>query len=180
MPPHTFREGDERTRRDFERLFEGRGGPKHFWCMAWRPIPVAVRTGPASGRKRAIRKAVREGVPVGILGYDAGEPVAWCSVAPRSTYRPLGGPPARDESKVWPIVCFFVRRDLRGQGLGPQLLDAAIATARRHGATIVEAYPVAPDAPSYRHMGFVPMFAAAGFKKVGVFGVRTSDTDLAS
>jgi hypothetical protein len=25
-----------------------------------------------------------------LLGYIDGDPIAWCSIAPRSTYRPLG------------------------------------------------------------------------------------------
>lgn len=73
---------------------------------------------------------------------------------------------------MWSIVCFFVRRDLRGQGLGPKLLKAAVAMARKHGARVVEAYPVDEDAPSYRFMGFVPMFADAGFAEVGRAGTR--------
>lgn len=40
---------------------------------------------------------------------------AWCSVAPRPTLRPLGGPEAdkRDEDSVWSLVCFFVTRRFR-------------------------------------------------------------------
>jgi hypothetical protein len=52
------------------------------------------------------------------------------------------------------------------------MLSAAIETARRHGATVVEAYPVDPDSPSYRFMGFVPLFRAAGFKSAGRAGTR--------
>jgi hypothetical protein len=55
-------------------------------------------------------------VPTGILGYQDGEPIGWCSVAPRPTYRPLGGPPDGDPEGVWSIVCFFVTRRMRGRG----------------------------------------------------------------
>jgi hypothetical protein len=44
--------------------------------------------------------------------------------------------------------------------------------ARRRGATVVEAYPVDPDSPSYRFMGFVSTFEAAGFREVGRAGAR--------
>jgi hypothetical protein len=37
---------------------------------------------------------------------------------------------------------------------------------------ILEAYPVDPDSPSYRHMGFVPAFAAHGFEEIGMAGSR--------
>lgn len=52
------------------------------------------------------------------------------------------------------------------------MIGAAIAYAKRKGATVVEAYPVDPDSPSYLHMGFVPAFAKAGFTKVGTAGTR--------
>jgi GNAT superfamily N-acetyltransferase len=83
----------------------------------------------------------------------------------------LGGLAGPDDT-VWSVVCFFVPRRLRRRGLMRRLLLAAIETARRHGATVLEAYPVDPDAPSYRFMGFVPLFRAAGFKSVGRAGSR--------
>lgn len=152
---------------DLERLFEARGGPSHCWCMAWRG--AGNRT---PDKKAALRACVRAGVPVGILGYLDGEPVAWCSIAPRESYRPLGGPMDGASERVWSLVCFFVVRRLRGHGLMHRLIAAAAAHAREQGATVVEAYPVAPDSPSYRFMGFVPAFAASGFEMVGPAGTR--------
>jgi len=32
---------------------------------------------------------VRRGITVGILAYAEGEPIAWCSIAPRETYAAL-------------------------------------------------------------------------------------------
>jgi hypothetical protein len=53
-----------------------------------------------------------------------------------------------------------------------RLIAAATDYARENGATVVEAYPVDPDAPSYRFMGFVPVFAEAGFAEIGRAGRR--------
>lgn len=53
-----------------------------------------------------------------------------------------------------------------------QLLAAALRHARKHGAKVVEAYPVEADSPSYRFMGFVPMFEEAGFREIGREGTR--------
>ena len=36
----------------------------------------------------------------------------------------------------------------------------------------MEAYPVDEDSPSYRFMGFVPMFEEAGFREIGREGMR--------
>ncbi len=45
-------------------------------------------------------------------------------------------------------------------------------TVAQTSATVIEAYPVVPDSPSYRFMGFVPVFAAAGPREVGRAGIR--------
>ncbi len=114
---------------------------------------------------------VAAGVPVGLLGYLDGEPVTWCSVAPRSTYRRLVSDGSSDDG-VWSIACLFVVRRLRGMGLAPTIVQAAVSHARAQGASIVEAYPVDADSPSYRFMGFVPVFQRAGFHEIGREGIR--------
>jgi GNAT superfamily N-acetyltransferase len=168
----TFHEVDASRWADLERLFESRGGPKHCWCMVWRGS-AAERKDPAR-RKAALKARVEAGTPVGVLGYVDGEPVAWCSIAPRGTYRDLGGleVPGEDPEGVWSVVCFFVARRFRGQGLMRRLLEEGIARARARGARVIEAYPVDPDSPSYRFMGFVPFFEVAGFREVGRAGSR--------
>jgi GNAT superfamily N-acetyltransferase len=104
-------------------------------------------------------------------GISGAQPIAWCSIAPRESYRPLGGPEG-GHSRVWSLACFFIRREHRRHGLAGPLLRAAIDFAARGGATIVEAYPVDPDSPSYRYMGFVELFQKAGFEEVGRAGAR--------
>ena len=174
MTDIAFHEVDRGRWSDLERLFESRGGPKHCWCMVWRATPGERKAVGGPNRKVALQRRVEVSVPVGILGYLDGEPVAWCSIAPRPTYRRLGGAqdPGDDPEKVWSITCFFITRRLRGVGLTKRLIEAAVANARARGATVVEAYPVDPDAPSYRFMGFVPVFEAAGFREVGRAGTR--------
>ena len=159
---------------DLERLFMAPGGPKHCWCMVWRSMPKAESRTDSKPKKAALARLVRDGKPVGILGYLDGEPAAWCSIAPRTTYRALGcvDDPADEPDSVWSLVCMFVPRRLRGQGITKYLISAAVEHARGKGATVIEAYPVDPDSPSYRFMGFVPSFAALGFQEVGTAGTR--------
>ncbi len=143
--------------------------------MVWRDSPAGEDKSSRPNKKRSIEKIIESGTPVGIIGYIEGEPTAWCSIAPRPTYRSgIGGieRPEQPPESVWSIACFFVPRRLRGQGMGEQLLRAAIDYDGAKGATSVEAYPVDPDSPSYLFMGFVPMFERAGFKKVGTAGTR--------
>ena len=173
-PRLQFRQVDRDRWDDLAALFEARGGPKSCWCMVWRQTPAEAKHKDGKSRRAALRSRVMRGVPVGILGYWHGTPVAWCSIAPRATYRDLGGTDdfADDANAVWSLVCFFIKRELRGQSMTDQLLEAAVAHARRHGAKVVEAYPVDPDSPSYRFMGFVSVFERAGFRKVGTAGKR--------
>jgi GNAT superfamily N-acetyltransferase len=168
----TFRPVDTTTWDDMERLFEGKGCPSYCWCMAWRATREERQHSTNADRKAQIKQRVMAGVPVGLLGYLDDVPVAWCSIAPRDTYRPLGGPEDDDGENVWSLVCMFTLRTLRRQGLSRQLIAAAVAHARQQGATIVEAYPVAIGSPSYRHMGYIPMYTTAGFHEVGRVGTR--------
>lgn len=166
-----FREVTSATWPDFEKLFEGRGSPKSCWCMVWRATPEEARNRDGTSRKAAIAKRIAAGVTVGLLGYLEDEPVAWCSVAPRSTYRRLVSDCSADEG-VWSIACFFIIRKLRNRGITRQVIAAAVDFARSRGATIVEAYPVATDSPSYRFMGFVQTFKKEGFVETGLAGTR--------
>ena len=166
-----FHEVDKDRWRDFERLFERRGGPKACWCMVWRATTEEAKHADGASRKAAMAKRIAAGVTVGLLGYLDDEPVAWCSVAPRSTYRRLVDDGSPDEG-TWSIVCFFVVRRLRGQGVTRRMIAAAVNFARSRGAKIVEAYPVDPDSPSYRFMGLVSVFRAASFREAGRVGKR--------
>ena len=172
VPILTFHPVTQATRADFEALFSSPGAPKHCWCMVWRRTAEEAKLRDPADRRRMMMRRLGAGVPVGLLAYHDGAPVAWVSVAPRETYRNLGGPPAGPGESIWSIVCFFVLRRLRGEGIIRHLIAAAVDHAREMGATVVEAYPVDPDAPSYRFMGFVPTFAKAGFADLGMAGTR--------
>jgi hypothetical protein len=65
----------EATWPDLERLFEGRGGPKYCWCMAWRALENRSSARPEQ-RKLALRQRVKAETPVGLIGYVAHEPAA--------------------------------------------------------------------------------------------------------
>jgi len=168
----TFRPVTKATRPNFEAFFNSRGAPHFCWCMVWRRTSEEAKQRAPLDRKRQMMKRIAAGTPIGLLAYDKDEAVGWVSIAPRETYRNLGGPEAKSGEIVWSIVCFFVPRKRRGAGLVRQLIAGAVDHARENGATIVEAYPVPPDAPSYRFMGFVPVFTAAGFTDEGMAGVR--------
>lgn len=141
--------------------------------MIWRAQGEEARRTDSDSRRAGLERRVRDGVPIGILAYADDGPVGWCSIAPRATYRP-GLADAGDEADdgIWSLACLFVPRARRGEGLSRRLIEAAIEHAREQGATAVEAYPVDPDSPSYRFMGFVETFRALGFDERGRVGKR--------
>src|SRR5512135_3263166 len=153
---------------DLVKLFEHHGNPGYCWCMTWRATSAEYKQLDSAGRKRALYSLVQSHVPIGILAYHAGEPIGWCSIAPRETYARLEKSTTLkriDDQPTWSVVCFFVRRDLRGRGLGLQLLHTAVEYAASQGARIVEGYPVEPG-QSYQFMGSPAIFKAAGFREV--------------
>jgi len=111
----------------------------------------------------------------GLVAYRVDRAVGWVSLAPRADYDRLSR--ARvlapvDDKPVWSIVCFVVSRKARGQGVANELLNAAITFAREHGATTLEAYPVATErgrvSAAGAFHGAQSMFERAGFTVVEV------------
>ncbi len=60
---------------DLVRLFEGRGGPGHCWCLVWRESTAMRASLDLAGRREAMRRHVDAGTPIGLLAYLDGEPV---------------------------------------------------------------------------------------------------------
>lgn len=160
------------TMEDFIALFEARGGPKYCWCMAWRGDRQEKQQTGSADKRRQMLSRITARTPVGLLAYSGGKPCAWVSIAPRATHIRLGGPDEEPGDNIWSLTCMFIPRPLRGQGMAHRLIAAALDHAKANGATVIEAYPVAPDSPSYRFMGFVSAFEKAGFAFVQMAGSR--------
>lgn len=168
----TFRAVTADNWADMAALFDGRGGPKTCWCMVWRKDALGGGApAKAVDRKTSMAELVQTGQPVGVLGYDGGTPVAWCSIAPRPLFD-RGLSPTLTEVGLWSLTCFFIRSDHRGQAGFAALLAAAEHHAKHAGAVAIEAYPVDPDSPSYRFSGFLPSFTKAGYSPVARTGLR--------
>jgi len=146
---------------DLEKLFENRGGPHNCWCMVWRNMNEGTDRANKTDKKESLKAYVYNEFPVGLLCYENSQPIAWCSIAPRESYRELSGDNLL--TNVWSLVCFFVKKEYRQRGITEELIKQAIMYAKRNGAKYVEAYPVDPESPSYRFMGFKPVFDKLGF-----------------
>ena len=122
------------------------------------------------GNKLAMQGIVFSGKTPGILAYSHGKPVGWCALAPRPAYKRLEKSRILkpvDDQPVWSVVCFFVERAYRRQGLTVALLKAAVQFAASHGARILEGYPVEPKEEKvpdpFVYTGLASAFKQAGF-----------------
>lgn len=162
---------------DLAGLFGQGGDPKWCWCSFYRVRSVDFRTATAKGNRAVLERATAataaQGRGPGLIAYRDGEAIGWVSLGPRDDYERLRHSKVLapiDDRPVWSIVCFVVARHARGQGVARALLDAAIAYARDHGATLLEAYPADTDGgripAAHAFKGTVPMFEDAGFELV--------------
>jgi GNAT superfamily N-acetyltransferase len=151
---------------DLRRFSESHGKFRYCSCMRWRLTSSEYRQSTKETRVAALDGRVRSGEPVGVLAYLDGVPVGWCSVAPRESYSALDRFKALgriDDRPVWSVVCFFVDRRVRRQGVTEALLNGAVDYAIAQGAAIVEGYPVQPGPRLYTYMGSPATFRKAGF-----------------
>jgi GNAT superfamily N-acetyltransferase len=126
------------------------------------------------GNRAMLKDIVDSGEIAGILAYQNGKPVGWCSVAPRLGFSALERSRILkpvDAQPVWSVVCFFIARKHRRKGLMLGLLNAAVEYARQGGAQIVEGYPKDPAAGSvspdvFIFNGLLSTFRKAGFVEV--------------
>src|SRR5882672_10885146 len=162
---------------DLEAIFHAKGCSvaRGCWCMAYRlrgsrePLPSGMTR--AQANRAGLKALVDSGNPPGLIGYRGKVPVGWVSIGPREEYAKLKRAPvmkAVDEQPVWSVICFVVPPKYRGQGVAQALLKGAVAHAKRHGATLVEAYPV--DRPARCNddsmwFGAKSMYDRVGFKE---------------
>jgi GNAT superfamily N-acetyltransferase len=156
---------------DFETLFGERGACGGCWCMLWRCGSRAeFEAGKGAGNKAAMQALVEGGATPGLLAYSGGEPVGWCSVAPRESFPGLGRSrvlKAVDDTPVWSVSCLFVLKSHRGRGVSVELLKAAGRFVAERGGSVVEGYPVEPRTPevpaAFAWTGLASAFLKAGY-----------------
>jgi GNAT superfamily N-acetyltransferase len=168
---------------DLEALFGPRGACAGCWCMFFRLTRKQFDAGKDDGNRARLRELVDSGAEPGLLAYDpadeAGGPIGWVALAPRSEYTRLDRSRILapvDERPVWSVTCFYVRRGHRRRGVTVALLEAAARHAAGRGARVLEGYPVDPKAgktaDTFAYHGLASAFRGAGFTEVA----RRSET----
>jgi GNAT superfamily N-acetyltransferase len=166
---------------DFVRVANPNRRASHCWCLSHRLGAREVSDLGDGSREVAFRALCGRANPPGVIGYDDGEPVGWCSIGPRSEntrlsrsrlIRPVDGMP------VWSIICVVIRGGHRRRGHTTPLINGAVEYAAARGAPAVESYPVDPGPDridlTMAFVGTRAMFEKAGFEVAGSTGATAS------
>lgn len=140
--------------------------------MYWRQTGREQQQNAGASNKKRLKEIVDDRVP-GLLAYQDGHPAGWCCIAPREEFGRLARSAALkpvDDQPVWSVVCFYIGRGYRRQGIALELLKAAVRYASDQGAKIIEGYPVDPKERkvenSDAYTGVPDMFLESGFQEV--------------
>ena len=162
---------------DLEAIFTAKGCSiaKMCWCMCYRhsgkrELPKGMTHSKAN---RAELKAITDsGTPPGLIAYRGKTPVGWISLGPREDFKRLEKSSIMkpvDDKPTWSVICFVVPAEYRGQGVAHALLEGGIAYAKKHGAKLLEGYPVDKKGPQNDvnlWFGTKGMFDQAGFEVI--------------
>lgn len=156
---------------DFERLFGNDGAHGGCWCMWWRIPEDEFERQCGVTNKNAMQEIVNSGKQTGIIAYIDDQPIGWCSFGTREEfpslhrYWNLDG----DNKTTWSVVCFFIAKPYRRQGVKTQLLKYALEYAVHNGAKVVEGFPIEPKEELTSYSGFTgieSVYRKLGFTEV--------------
>jgi acetyltransferase (GNAT) family protein len=170
---YSSRELSPTTWPDFEALFAKHNGVwGGCWCMFYHTKGEFLIKGHAPENKKAKKALVKKRRTHGIIVYSGRTPVGWVQYGPKpelprldasKTYQSLSLD--SKEQRLWRITCFFVDRNNRRRGIASFGLNAALASLKKKGGGLVEAYPSTKPSKGASLMwsGTVSMFEDAGF-----------------
>ena len=117
----------------------------------------------ARDNREAMVALIQDDRAEGLLAYEGGEVVGWCSAAPCEMFPALRQLPGGSEGTAF-VPCFLVAPSRRRRGIARQLLQAACRTFERRGYRRVLGKPVR-GATSEADNAFGPLavFIDAGF-----------------
>ncbi|NLG20267.1 MAG: GNAT family N-acetyltransferase [Actinomycetales bacterium] len=177
-----IRPANEAACEDLQVVFGTRGQGARCQCQRYKLLPREnFAEQPVEERMARLRAQTDCGNPEaivtsGLVAYLDGEPVGWCAVEPRPEFPGLrhsqvpwaGREEDRGDPSVWAITCVFARARFRRQGLGTELVLAAVEFARARGAAALEAYPMTTKAAidEELHVGTIGTYLDAGFTEV--------------
>ncbi len=158
-------------------FFGPNGLVEHCFCQYFRLERKDYSACRSTARRDRLAELITTGERVGVLGSIDEVPVGWIGVGPRlgfarlRTSRAAKLLPGDDPTRIWSIVCVYLAREQRHQGLLRVLINRAVEWARDEKADLIEAYPEDDRDPATRidrrsFRGRVTTFEACGFTVV--------------
>ncbi len=135
---------------EIEAVFDDCADARNCRCAYWYLPNADYKAGWGEGNRSWFRSLVAEPRPPGILAYHENEPAGWCGVAPRVVFDRLrrSKPFAPvDDTPVWSINCFIVRKPFRRQGLSRLLLKRCRRICQRKRGRLSRGIPCRPSGP---------------------------------
>ncbi|MHB8890748.1 MAG: GNAT family N-acetyltransferase, partial [Candidatus Limnocylindrales bacterium] len=152
-------------------LFAAGGDPKGCWCQFWRMTGSNWTHTTPDDKRDALRALVGRDPAPGLVAMRDGKAVGWVGLGPRENFGRLARSrtiPQLPGDGVWVVNCFVVAKTARRSGVARALLDAAVAYARAHGASVLEGYPAETGgermSSASAYTGTTSMFERAGFE----------------
>ncbi|WUW20467.1 GNAT family N-acetyltransferase [Streptomyces sp. NBC_01463] len=156
-------------------FFRPKGLVENCWCTYFRMTAKERSSCGSAAREEKLRDLVESGERVGVIGSVDGVPVGWIGAGPRPAFPRLRTSRAaklfkgEDPERIWSIVCLYLAREHRHQGLARVLIDRAVEWARDEKAELIEAYPEDDRKPEFERGSFhgrVSTFESCGFTVV--------------
>ena len=132
----------------FETLFGVKGACGGCWCMYPRLPDKEDKAGRGEVNHQKMKAMVDAGKVPGLLAFQDNAPIGWISLGPREEFPRLRNSKILapvDEQSVWSVVCLFIAKEFRRQGVSVELLVTAAEFAKSNGAAILEGYPTDPN-----------------------------------
>ena len=169
-PIYTVKALDESTWDGFAALVERNNGVfGGCWCMGFHPEGVGKETTAQLNRKRKLER-VRAGTAHAALVFDGEDCVGWCQFGVPGEVPRIKSRAAYEKGVTtppdWRIMCNFVGKGHRRQGVATAALEGALDLIAALGGGRVEGYPEDADSvpagflfngalSTYEQLGFV-------------------------
>ena len=71
-------------------LFGEKGACGGCWCMTWRLVSKEYEKNKGARNRELLYQLVKNNEPLGIVAFEDGEPIGWCSISPQGKINQAG------------------------------------------------------------------------------------------
>ena len=122
---------------------------------------------------------IKEKFSLGLHAYLDSKPIGWVAIGPKEDFKKLVKSrtiKTIDDQPVWSIICFYIHKIYRNEGITKLLLEATVEYASGKKCVMLESYPIIAlnrIQDEFVYCGTENLFSEVGFVKV-------SDTNATS